>query len=227
MAPLLLFDIDQTLIRTHHAGRTSIGAAFADVFGVENAVDGMQIDGRTDHAIFAELVSTHHVRPSDPDSAIRDLAEAYLRELPPALEHRDATVLPGVTELLDALKASHPAVGLATGNMRRGAELKLRHFGLWERFGAGGFGDTTAVRAEVVAAGIEALAALLGIPADPAATIVIGDTPLDVEAARLAGAPTLGVATGRFSEAELLAAGASWAVADLTDTDRIVKILAS
>jgi hypothetical protein len=63
--------------------------------------------------------------------------------------------VPGVTELLDALKASHRAVGLATGNMRRGAELMLSHFHLWDRFAAGNSLSAASLAQALWAAGAE------------------------------------------------------------------------
>ena len=227
MARILLFDIDMTLIRTNHAGRSSIDAAFAQTFDIPNATAAMRIDGRTDRAIFAELVSVHQVSPQNPDAAIDALAEAYLATLATMLPSRDGAVLPGVPSLLAVLTTSHRLIGLATGNMRRGAEIKLGHFGLWDRFAGGGFGDSTPVRAEVVSSGMREVARLLGINPSPHDTIVIGDTPLDIEAARSVGARTLAVATGSYGLDELRAANADWVAEDLSDTTAIAGILAS
>lgn len=129
--------------------------------------------------------------------------------------------------LLDALDERGQKLGLATGNIERGARVKLSHFGLWERFVAGGFGDTTPVRAQLVRAGMEALAAATGLDPDPANTIVLGDTPLDIEAAHLVGTRCLAVATGSYDAGALDAAGADWVLADLPDTDRVLDILSS
>lgn len=219
MARILLFDIDMTLIRTNRAGREAIDRAFAELYGVTDATAGVRIDGRTDRGIFLDVIALHGLANEDVDAAFTRSAEAYLRALPGALERRGGSVLPGVAPLLDALSASHPAVGLATGNMERGARAKLGHFGLWERFAAGGFGDDSAVRAEVVRSGIDRLAAILGIDAAAHDTIVIGDTPLDVEAAHHAGVRALAVATGSFPKEDLAASGAEWVVDSLEDPD--------
>jgi phosphoglycolate phosphatase-like HAD superfamily hydrolase len=76
-----------------------------------------------------------------------------------------------------------------------------------------------------VRAGIEELAGLFSFDPDPANVIVLGDTPLDVEAAHAAGARALGVATGRFSVEELKASGAEFAVQDLSDTRAVLEML--
>ncbi|MCC7364919.1 MAG: haloacid dehalogenase-like hydrolase [Dehalococcoidia bacterium] len=227
MARFILFDVDMTLISTLRAGRTALAGAFEDLFGLEDPIGDTRIDGRTDHAIFREIIARHSLADGDIDAVYRRVCDAYLERLPRALAEREGFVLPGVPALLDALAASHRAVGLATGNMRRGAAIKLGAFGLWERFPTGGFGDDTPVRAELVAEAIHSLAEHLGLPAHPHDAIVIGDTPLDVEAAHHAGARALGVATGRYTVDELLASGAEHALPDLGDTPAVLRILTS
>lgn len=226
MARIVLFDIDMTLIRTQKAGRASVEAAFAEAFGLESPTEGVSFDGRTDHAIFMEIVARHGLGP-DAESAYRKASDAYLAVLGPTIATREGEVLPGIHELLPALKASHGAIGLATGNMERGAQIKLGHFGLWDWFAGGGFGDSTPVRAEVVRSGIDSLAAVLGVAASPLDTIIIGDTPLDVDAAHKAGARALAVATGSYDIDTLRQNGAEWVLPDLSDIERVMALLGS
>lgn len=227
MARLILFDIDLTLIATTGAGRTAMDLAFEQLWNKPLATEGVSFDGRTDRGIFIEVLE-HHGHGGD--ALERNLAlytEAYLAELPRAMAAKSGSVLPGVHSLLSALTERQPGFGLATGNFRRGAEAKLAHFGLWHHFLGGGFGDDHAVRRDLVAAGIRELSTRLEYEPNPADAIVLGDTPLDVEAAHLAGARALGVATGRFGVDQLLASGAEFAVPDLTDTERVMEILLS
>lgn len=226
MPQIILFDIDLTLITTNGAGRTAIETAFEKAFGVPNATEGVSFDGRTDHGIFMELIVTHHVAGPDPMAAYRRMVEAYLGEIEPSLMAREGTILPGVPEILATMRETHK-LGLATGNLRRGAEAKLRHYGIWEHFAGGGFGDNSPVRAELVRHGIEEMAALLGIEPDPHDCIVLGDTPLDVEAAHLAGARALAVATGRSDMEALTKSGAEWVLPDLSNTKQVLEILRS
>ena len=223
MARIILFDIDMTLIRSQGAGRAALNGAFADTFGLESATEGISFDGRTDRAILGEIIALHSLGTD----AYGRVSEAYLRGLSASLSDRPGTVLPGVEALLPLLQQSHGAIGLATGNMRPGAETKLAHYGLWHWFSGGGFGDDTPVRADLVRAGIRDMAALLGIDADPRETIVIGDTPLDVAAAQAAGARTLAVATGSHTAEALRESGADWVLDDLSDTAAVMKLLAS
>ena len=105
--------------------------------------------------------------------------------------------------------------------------MKLGHFGLWEHFAGGGFGDHSGVRADLIRAGIQELAAVAGVEADPGDCIIIGDTPLDVAAAHAAGARALAVATGNSSVEALRESGAEWVLADLSDIANVMGILAS
>lgn len=226
MARILLFDIDMTLIRSRGAGRLALSRAFAAAFGVAAATEDISFDGRTDRAIFSEIIARHGLGP-DPETAFSRVSETYLQGLNASLGEHQGAVLPGIEALLPQLQGSHGAVGLATGNIRQGAQIKLAHYGLWEWFSGGGFGDATPVRSEVVSAGIHDMAAMLGIEGDPRDTIVIGDTPLDVEAAQQAGARSLAVATGSYSTDALRDTAADWVLEDLSDTAGVMKLLAS
>jgi phosphoglycolate phosphatase len=227
VAGLLLFDIDKTLIRSNGAGRMAMDAAFADHFGAIEAMRGISVDGRTDRAIFLEAIGRLAPGHPDPVSLLPIVTESYLTYFPAALDERGGEVLPGILELLEALAETHGGLGIATGNLRRGAEAKLTHFGLLDWFAAGGFGDEHIGREAVVREGIAALAAMLNCPPDASDCIVLGDTPLDVEAAHAAGARCLAVATGSYTVEALTAAGADWAFVDLSETTRIHELLCS
>ena len=137
----------------------------------------------------------------DTEEAIDDLIERYLALLPPELERADTyRVMAGAVALVDALAPSAAlAVGLGTGNVERGARLKLTRAGLAERFAFGGYGCDHEERERLIGAGAERGAARLGVARDDARVIVIGDTPRDVEAAHANGAECIAVATGHYS----------------------------
>lgn len=222
---VLLFDIDMTMIRTAGAGRSAMELAFEQEFGLTGATQGMLFDGRTDRGIFVECLERHGLGNGTLAANISRFIERYLEHLPLALQSKGGIILPGVPELLAALSGTEAVVGLATGNLRRGARYKLERFGIWEHFAGGGFGDDHIIRGDLVRAGIAEMAALTGCGPRDCDVIVLGDTPLDVEAAHLAGARALGVGTGRFTPEELLASGAEFALPDLSDTDRVLELL--
>ena len=107
----------------------------------------------------------------------------------------------------------------------RGAELKLRYYGLWDRFRGGGFGDVSSDRTKVLAAAIETLAEAGGVDVAAASAIVIGDTPRDVSAGHAIGARVLAVATGNYDEDALHESGAEYVLPDLRDTQAVLDIL--
>ena len=226
---LVLFDVDGTLIQSGRAGLRGMTAAFRRLHGCDDALAGVPFAGRTDRAIVADALRRLGVEPSD--EHVARLREAYLEDLRVEIVRPVAApsgVLPGVRELLAALEAlPHVLVGLLTGNFAGGAAIKLGHFGLWDRFRFGAYGDDHIDRRALVPVALER-AAGLGGPVPPLDRVtVIGDTPLDVDCARAHGARAFGVATGPFGPDELTAAGAHRVAPTLADTTAIVSWLTS
>jgi phosphoglycolate phosphatase-like HAD superfamily hydrolase len=126
-------------------------------------------------------------------------------------------IYPGVWRFIYEMQrlSEPPAVGLLTGNIRLGAEIKLRHFNLWEFFQIGAFGDDSENRREIAALARDRGARVLGRDLEPEEVLVIGDTPLDVDCGRAIGAEVLAVATGDYTVAELQKHQPTWAVPTL------------
>jgi phosphoglycolate phosphatase-like HAD superfamily hydrolase len=171
--------------------------------------------GRTDRAIARDLLAVHGF---DPSPANQDaLREAYLAHLPNSLKHHGGVVCPGIGELLAALRGrGDAALGLLTGNVRAGARHKLGHFGLWDFFAFGGFGDDHFDRDDVARMALVELRAHAGREIDVSDVWVIGDTPLDVKCARAIGARAVAVATGWHPIDELAASSPDVLLADLS-----------
>ena len=138
------------------------------------------------------------------------------------------TVLPGVRQLLDALR-DFPDLGVAllTGNIARGAELKLGSGGLNGYFRLGSYGSDHEERDELPGIALMRARALWRETIEASDAIVIGDTPRDVQCGRAGGTRTLAVATGHYDTVALEATGADHVLADLTDTDRVLEILSA
>ena len=126
-------------------------------------------------------------------------------------------VCPGVWELIHDLQAlpQAPLLGLLTGNIRLGAEIKLRHFNLWDVFQTGAFGDEHEDRGQIAALALERGSRIVGEDLRGDEVLVIGDTPLDIRCARAIGARALAVATGGADLAELKRHQPDWAIPDL------------
>ena len=182
-----LFDIDGTLVSAGGAGKAALIAALAETFGIDHSLERLILSGRTDRAISGDLLGLCGLDDTDVHRA--RLLDAYLRRLPATLATRPGRILPGVSQLLDRLAAMPGVVvGLITGNVPDGARIKLGHFGLWERFRFGGFGDRHTDRDDVAREALAAVERHLGRTVDPAKGRVIGDTPHDVRCARAIGA---------------------------------------
>ena len=218
-----LFDIDGTLVSAGGAGKAALIDALAETFGIAHTLERLTLSGRTDRAISAELLGLCGLEDTD-DNRNR-LLDAYLRRLPATLASRPGRILPGVTHLLDRL-ASTPGVivGLITGNVHNGARIKLGHFGLWERFRFGGYGDRHADRVDVARDAREAVERHLGRTIDPRDIRVIGDTPFDVRCARAIGARAVGVLTGWHSREEMSACSPDLLLDDLSDHDALLSL---
>jgi phosphoglycolate phosphatase len=214
--PVLLFDIDGTLVRTGGAGKAAVERALVEHFGVTELLDKVPYSGRTDPAILADVLRVHDLPVTATN--IREFAEAYLARLPACLATIRGDVCPGIPALLHLVR--HRPLGLLTGNAKRGAQLKLEHFELWHHFRFGGFGDHHTDRDDVARSAIAAVIEQIG-PIDPQHVWVIGDTPLDVSCARAIGARAVAVATGWTAIDELQATGADLVLESLDDLTRL------
>lgn len=220
---LVLFDVDNTLLWTGGAGTIAMARAFHDLYGIEDAFRSVEFSGRTDNSIVREAMALHSVLDGDVQDQIDRFKERYLVHLADTLqEATGGRVLPGVCDLLRSLgQQADVRLGLATGNFRGGAELKLGHYGFSSVLVRGGFGDDAEERASVVSVAIERVGGSgFGGP-----SAVIGDTPHDVRAAKANRAFAVGVATGRYSAGELQEAGADAVFEDCADPRLLDTIL--
>lgn len=227
----VFFDIDGTLIQTGGAGQLAFAETFADQFGVPQLSSRVSFAGRSDRAIAIDLMAEHGVGPNDENwSRFHD---AYVGRLPDALARRKGRILLGVQALLESLRQRDGAlVGLLTGNVRKGAQAKLSHYGLDQEFPFGGFGDDTTCRNEI--AGIAFRAAeqhlQVGLPANGASkrldgAMVIGDTVFDIRCARAIGAFAVAVPTGDTPADALRGESPDLLVETLEDAARLLQVV--
>jgi phosphoglycolate phosphatase len=215
MVRVVLFDIDGTLIQSGGAGEKAFARVCETEFGVSNGTAQLQFAGRTDPSIIRDFFHQHQIVPS-PENFQR-FFDRYVFHLDHLLGELNGTVLPGVHQTirdLDALSAP-PLVGLLTGNIRLGAQIKLSHYRLWDFFRTGGFADDHEDRNQIAVVARERASRVLRGALDGGEILVIGDTPRDIECAKAIGARSLAVATGKYSTRQLQQESPTWAVETL------------
>ena len=218
---LVLWDIDGTLVNSAGHGRYAFEDAFRAVAGRDP--EWVDYAGRTDHQIALSMLNGS----SEQLPAVLEGLAANLAERKDAIA-RDGHVYPGVRETLSALHEHEGVVqSLLTGNIQSNAAVKVGAFGLerWLDFEAGAYGsDPHERRSDLVAVARERTASRYG---EPTGAVLVGDTPLDVIAAREAGARAVAVATG-FAEPDALRESRPDALLqDLSDTEAAITAITS
>ena len=216
MAKLVLFDVDGTLVNTGGAGKRAFARTLETAFHSNLGVHMVKFAGRTDVSLARELFSVHGIHPTPAN--FKKFFDHYAFCLDHVMREADGDACRGVREFIRDLQAlpNPPALGLLTGNIRLGAEIKLRHYHLWEPFHFGGFADDHEDRNHIAVAALERGRRVIGKHLKPEEIVVVGDTHFDVLCGRFIGAKVLAVATGGAKHHELKPYVPDWLVEDLT-----------
>lgn len=225
---LALFDLDGTLLR---AGDTVHHDAFEHgiraTFGVSVRVRDLELAGAVDRHLFHAAVESAGITATDAAAGFEQwvaVVDRYYRLRVGAGDRVD-WILPGVTELLRKLRATGVALAIATGSARGVGEAKLAASGLADYFPVGAFGDEVHDRAALLRSAIRSASAHYGRRFLAANAVVLGDTPVDIRAAREIGARVVAVATGRFGVDELDQHGPDATFVDFAIADAVVKVI--
>jgi phosphoglycolate phosphatase-like HAD superfamily hydrolase len=213
---VVLFDVDETLIHSGGAGAQSWKKAFDNLYGIPADIGAHTSAGETDPEVAREtFVGVLHRDPSDDE--LGRLYAQYLLHLAEDIGSNDQyRVLPGAEAALVRLEAAGVTLGLVSGAMEGAARTKLMPANLNRYFVFGAYGSDSPDRKELTALAIAKAARMHG-GLTPAQVFVVGDTPRDIEAARGAGAVSVGVATGHYSTQDLEAAGGDHVLQSLED----------
>ena len=210
---LLLWDIDGTLIGMHGRARDKHAQTFGRVLGIPIPTTP-RTSGKTDGQIFAELAAQEGVELDE--LQLQALFDDLLTTSRAELAQEPARPAPAVVEVLDMLTDQGWRHGLLTGNVPPRAQVKLESAGLWDHIDQEFcfFGSAPTHRTELGARAGRALRANPNFSSIVA--VVIGDTPLDLAAARAGGFPGVLVATGLHDHPELQAAQPDLLITDLS-----------
>jgi phosphoglycolate phosphatase len=221
---LLLWDIDGTLVNTGAAGQHALLRATVKRFGGNGDLKGVEIAGRTDTAIAYQILKKYGETVSDEKAhAFLDL---YLDLLVEELPRREGRVLPGVRELLESVARNDQlSLGLLTGNLRRGAQLKLEHYNLWHFFPFGAFSDDHHDRNQLGPCALERAITETAVNFSAGQVDVIGDTGHDIACGQAFGARTIAVATGSWSREQLAQHQPDFLFDDFANVDEVKRTL--
>jgi phosphoglycolate phosphatase len=228
---LVLWDIDGTLVQAGEVGRDIFTEAFQAVLGrTPDQVTARMLvmAGRTDPEIALEFLAAHQIAEGEQHLPAFNEALVTALAAKAAVIRERGRALPGAREALAALAGTDGVVqSLLTGNVQPNALLKLASFGLdgYLDFAVGGFGSDHRHRPSLVEVARGKAERKYGTAFDATATVLVGDTPLDVAAGRAGGARVVAVATGPFDVEELTASEPDAVLADLLDTDAAVAAI--
>jgi phosphoglycolate phosphatase len=221
---LILWDIDSTLVNTGAAGQHALVRATIERFGGGGDLNGVEIAGRTDRAIAHQILEKYGQLVTDEN--VDSFLDRYIALLPEELPKRNGRVLPGVRDLLkDLSRQPNKTLGLLTGNLERGARLKLEHYDLWHFFPFGAFADDHHDRNALGPCAVDRAAAHAGFQFQPQQVDVVGDTGHDINCGKAFGARTIAVATGSWSRQRLAECQPDFLFDDLANVDEVKRTL--
>jgi phosphoglycolate phosphatase len=213
---VVLFDVDETLVQTGGSGARSWKAAFEKLHGIPADIGAHTSAGETDPQVARETFLAVLGREPSADELDRLYGKYLLHLAEDILVSEQYRVLPGAEQTLLALAEAGVMLGLVSGAMEGAARTKLVPANLNRFFIFGAYGSDSPDRVELTRSAIEKATRLHG-RLSPSEVFVVGDTPRDIDAAASAGAISVGVASGKYSEDELVAAGGAHVLKSFED----------
>ncbi|MBR9978158.1 MAG: HAD hydrolase-like protein, partial [Bacteroidetes bacterium] len=182
---LILFDIDGTLITTNGLPREAFSEAIEETLNVKSIARTHDFAGKTDQQIWAEIVRASSLPEEYIEAHADRVFDCFFRKLEERLHVDNITVLPGVRAILDALRAEDAATtALLTGNMLRGARIKLTPPALLDYFAFGAFGNDASDRPDLPEIAVARAYDRTGVTFKAKDIVIIGDTPHDIDCGR-------------------------------------------
>ena len=221
---LVLFDIDGTLLSTNGIAKHTFAEAVDQVFGMRTVAREHDFAGKTDQQIYTEVLTASGVEPDRIQEKKDEALNLFLDLLEQRITENDITVHPGVHKLLDTLTdETVTTIGLLTGNMIRGARIKLQPAKLDKYFNFGAFGSDALHRQDLPGLAVERAYHRTGYVFREKEIVIVGDTPHDIACGRHLNVRTIAVATGKSSAEELARHDPDFVFEDLSDTDKVMQ----
>ena len=225
MKKCVLFDLDGTLVTTGGAGVQALDKAFLSIFNLSGSMDGIDPSGKTDPAIIREIFRKK-LNQDCPEDKMIAVQEEYLKFLPEECESATGyRVMEGIPGILEELNNRKISAGLGTGNLERGARIKLERGNLNPHLPFGGYGSDSEDRPSLLKIGWSKAEKYSQTSISRNGVFVVGDTQRDILAARQAGFKVIAVATGHTSERILKAHNPDFYLPDFTDVGGFIDII--
>ncbi len=224
---LILFDIDGTLVTSHHVGLRSMAEAGRELFGPHFTLDNVEVAGRLDPLIFADACRIHGIR-HDHNGVHETFRAKYADVLRRNIDaERPVRILPGIRELIDRLVADATGtLALLTGNYPETGHMKIAAAGIEpSTFAFGAYGIDGPTRNDLPPVAFGHYKHLHRREVDPRCVTIIGDTPHDIACARAHGCRVIAVATGIHAVADLAPHEPDLLVENLSETQTILTWL--
>ena len=226
MKKLVLFDIDGTIMNTDGGGAMSCQRALETVFRRTVPLDNYRMSGKTDTQIVLELMERVGIDREKTTAKLGEICDLYIEGLKREVVGWNPELCPGIPALLNRLSDRDDAVlGLLTGNIKRGAEVKLNRVGLWPYFVTGAFGDGAPERQLLPEIAQHTARDQFERTFKGKDMVVIGDTPNDVLCGKHLNVKAIAVATGGYGADELAGHEPDHLFEDLSDTDAVVDAI--
>lgn len=225
---LLIFDLDGTIINVFGCGRKALDTTMRIMYGIKGAGEKLDFSSSTDYGVFLRLIEQFNLNDIF-FNRIEEFYSIYSKELKEEIEkNAGSRLLPGLTELLEYLfREPSFYLALATGNMEVGARTKLGHFGLEEYFPVGGFGDHAKSKKDVISTTFQKASEFYGENFKNDEVFVIGDTTMDIDAAKNFEFHSIAVATGFEEKEKLIQANPDWLFDNISSTSEFLKVISN
>lgn len=222
MEKLVLFDINETLIRDRNDVSEYVSESIRNIYGTFVEVGLSSYPGMTSQEI-AEAVLLEHGMPKDD---IEQKLERYTDDLfysyYNVAGHDTQILLDGAKELLEELREKGVLIGIATGENEKTARFRLEKTGLSDYFAFGAFAKEGKHVQEILSKALEKAKNGFAFSGN---AVLVCSCPSFVSAAKSLGIMCVGFAVGKFSEEELRNAGADAVTRSLKDRGKVTKLL--
>lgn len=201
MKKLLIWDIDGTILNCKGCGRQALSLTFEKMYGFSDAFKDVDLTGKIDSQVIDEIVEKFQIK----DFVLQNFFDKYGKILFEVMRKIDGIdLLPGVKELLETYASDENIyLSLATGNCKTGAMGKLDHCEASHYFEIGAYGDEAENRGQLVNMALTKAKSHYGVEFKKEHIYYIGDTPKDIEAARVNKIKSVAVSTGFYEYSEL------------------------